>query len=650
MSPPPDESVPEAIVERPAEATGEISMLPPEEANKIAAEIRAVAESRGEDSQVVELVEMPVSGLSGRSKRLSVPPMPHESLPAAAVNDDELGVDELRDAWPLLDLDERGDGLRVLPREDAEDYFIALSPTDQAALLLHFRAGQRRQWMRLLEPDDVADVIQTTPEEQRPTLMSLLDAPTRKEVLALLAYAEDEAGGLMSTRYARLRPQMTADEAISYLRRQARDKLETIYVSYVLDIEQRLLGVLSFRDLFASDPKTVVAEIMETDVVRVSADWDQETVSRVFAEHDLNVIPVVDKDGKMKGIVTVDDIVDVVQEEATEDAQKFGGMEALDLPYLASSRGEMVKKRARWLTILLIGEMLTATALGFFQHELDKAIVLSLFLPLIISSGGNSGSQASTLVIRAMALGEVRVSDWVRVLRREVQMGIVLGAILGTVAAIRVIVWGAAGAYEGTAGEHFVLVGLTVAVSLVGCVLWGTLMGAMLPFALRKLGADPASASAPLVATLVDVSGIIIYFTIASMFLTGTVIRSVPDACTLASRDEIHLAVGDALEKKAGSPHTRHNTSRCEWVGPSGTLTVRSEISDSGTFKDAMDDAAAAVKLPDLGEAAYFDPATHQLAIYKRDTIVTLGFASTVPIDKIREAETTLMAKIAPRL
>ena len=227
----------------------------------------------------------------------------------------------------------------------------------------------------------------------------------------------------MSTRYARLRPQMTADEAISYLRRQARAKLETIYVAYVArhraaPARRRVVP----RSVRGRADKTV-AEIMETDVVRVTDEMDQETVSRIFAEHDLNVVPVVDSDGKMKGIVTVDDIVDVVQEEATEDIQKFGGMEALDMPYLASSRREMIKKRARWLTILLIGEMLTATALGFFQDELDKAIVLSLFLPLIISSGGNSGSQASTLVIRAMALGEVRVADWWRVFRREIAIG-----------------------------------------------------------------------------------------------------------------------------------------------------------------------------------------------------------------------------------
>jgi magnesium transporter len=518
---PPDDSVPEPIPDRPENATGEISTLPPEEASKVAAEIRAIAEARGDDSEIVDLVDLSPSVSTSRSRRTSIiPPMPSVTGEIVTVqeSDDELSIEELRDAWPLLDLDERSDGLRVLPREDAEDFFVALSPADQAALLLHFRPGQRRQWMRLLEPDDVADVIQQVSEDQRPTLLALLDAPTRKEVAALMAYEEDEAGGLMSTRYARLRPQMTADEAISYLRRQARDKIETIYYAYVLDPAQRLLGVVSFRDLFAADPKKIVAEIMETDVVRVTDEMDQETVSRYFAEHDLTVVPVVDMDGRMKGIVTVDDIVDVVQEEATEDAQKFGGMEALDMPYLRSSRAVMIRKRGRWLTILLVGEMLTATALGFFEDALIPT--LALFLPLIISSGGNSGSQASTLVIRAMALGEVRAADWWLVLRRELTIGVALGAILGGFASVRVMIWGAAGTY----GVHYLLIGLTVALSVTGCVLWGTLAGAMLPFLLRRLGADPANASAPLVATLVDVSGIIIYFTIAKLILTGTLL------------------------------------------------------------------------------------------------------------------------------
>ncbi|MGE0548504.1 MAG: magnesium transporter [Kofleriaceae bacterium] len=522
----PDDGVPEATPERADTPTGEISMLPPEEANKIAAEIRAVAESRGDDSEVIDLVELEKIGTqpsSGRSRRTSVlPPMPtvpELALPAPSPEPEELIADELRDAWPLLDLDERSDGLRVLPREDAEEFFVALSAADQASLLLHFRAGQRRQWMRLLEPDDVADVIQETAEDHRATLMGLLDAPTRKEVTALLAYEEDQAGGLMSTRYARLRPQMTADEAISYLRRQARDRVETIYYAYVLDGQQRLVGVVSFRDLFAADPKEIVAEIMETDVHRVTDEMDQETVSRLFAEHDLTVVPVVDKDGKMKGIVTVDDIVDVVQEEATEDAQKFGGMAALELPYLQSTQRDMIKKRVGWLVLLLAGSMLTATALESFQGQIDDVPLLALFLPMIVSTGGNSGSQASTLVIRAMALGEVRGADWLRILRRELITGIALGTVLGAFALARVALWGFAG--WGNYGAHPMWIAMVAGFSVVGCVLCGTLAGAMLPFALRKLGADPASASAPFVATLVDVSGILIYFAIANIVLTG---------------------------------------------------------------------------------------------------------------------------------
>jgi magnesium transporter len=501
-----DDGVPEVVNERAAEPTGEVSMLAPEEASKVAAEIRAVAETRGAPEDE-ELAELP--------KTIPMPIVRPE-------DDDALSVDELRDAWPLLDLEERSDGLRVLPREDAEDYFISASARDQAALLVHFRPGQRRQWMRLLEPDDVADVIQEAGDHHRATLLNLLDAPTRKEVNALLAYEEDEAGGLMSTRYARLRPQMTADDAISYLRRQAQAKIETIYYAYVLDTDQHLLGVVSFRDLFASDPKRVVAEVMETDVVRVSDEMDQETVSRIFAEYDLTVVPVVDKDGKMKGIVTVDDIVDVVQEEATEDIQKFGGMEALDLPYLQSSRREMFVKRGKWLAVLLVGEMLTTIPLGFFESQLHAITMLALFLPLIGSAGGNSGSQASTLIVRAMALGQIRIADWWLVLRREILMGLALGLLLGTITTLRVIVWGAAGAYRhDPAGGHYVLIGVTVALTVVGSVGCGTLWGSMLPFLLKKIGADPASASAPLVATIVDVSGIAIYFTLANIVLAS---------------------------------------------------------------------------------------------------------------------------------
>jgi magnesium transporter len=480
----------------------------PEQAAEVTQEIRAISVSRGDDSQVVDLPE-----LAGEPTELPRPP----TAPGQPAPVEPLSPDELRDAWPFLDLGERSDGLLILPRDEAEDFFIALTPGDQAALLRHWRPGLRRQWLRMLEPDDVADVIQALPEDDRNGTFGLLDAPTRKEVQALLAYAEDEAGGLMNPRYARLRPNMTADEAISYLRRQARTRVETIYYAYVLDPRQKLLGVCSFRDLFASDPKKTVAEIMETDVVRVNDEMDQETVSRVFAEHDLTVIPVVDKDGVMKGIVTVDDIVDVVQEEATEDAQKFGGMEALDLPYLQSTWREMLTKRGGWLAILLIGEMLTTTALGYFQDEMGKAEVLALFMPLIISSGGNSGSQGSTLVIRAMALGEVRIRDWWRILARELLTGLALGTFLGTLVVIRILIWGAFGTY----GDTYGILALTVGMSVIAVVTFGTLSGAMLPFVLRAFKLDPASASAPFVATLCDVTGLIIYFTIAKIVLTG---------------------------------------------------------------------------------------------------------------------------------
>ncbi len=518
-----DDGIPEPLGERPAsELTGEVSMLPPDEAAEVIAEIRAVAEQRGEDSEVVELAELAQSGRTRRPSSHTLPPLSTGEMPVieeapAPEDDNELSVDELRDAWPLLDLEERSDGLRVLPREDAEEFFIALPAHDQAQLVLHFRPGQRRQWMRMLEPDDVADVVQDAGEEHKQTLLALLDDPTRKEVLALLAYAEDEAGGLMSTRFARLRPNMTADEALLYLRRQARAKLETIYVAYVVDSQQRLMGVVSFRDLFAAEPKKLVSDIMETDVVRVTDDMDQETVSRLFAEHDLNVIPVVDKDGRMKGIVTVDDIVDVVQEEATEDIQKFGGMEALEVPYLQSSRREMIKKRIVWLVVLLAGSMLTATALESFQGQIDTVPLLALFLPMIVSTGGNSGSQASTLVIRAMALGQIRGADWWLILRRELVTGLALGLVLGALAMLRVGIWGTWGAY----GEHFVALAIVAGLAVIGCVTCGTLAGAMLPFVLKKFGADPASASAPFVATLVDVSGILIYFAFANIVLRG---------------------------------------------------------------------------------------------------------------------------------
>jgi magnesium transporter len=315
---------------------------------------------------------------------------------------------------------------------------------------------------------------------------------------------------------------MTVDEAITYLRQQSRAQIETIYYIYVLDDRKHLLGVLSLRELFAAPADKLVRDIMRPDCITVRDDLDQEAVSRVVAQHDLYAIPVVDRENCMKGIVTVDDIVDVVQEEATEDIQKFGGMEALDMPYMKIAFGRLVRKRATWLAVLFLGEMLTATAMAYFEVEIARAVVLALFVPLIISSGGNSGSQASTLVIRAMALGEVKLRDWWRVIRRELAAGATLGVVLGAIGFLRIVVWDLV--KPTTYGEHAILVAATVFASLVGVVTFGTVAGSLLPFVLRRVGLDPASASAPFVATLVDVTGLVIYFTVASLILSGTLL------------------------------------------------------------------------------------------------------------------------------
>lgn len=439
-------------------------------------------------------------------------PPPGEELVSAA---------DLRSAWPILSIDERLEGFSLLLPDEAAPFFLELSSHEQASLLLAMPGSQRIFWIRLLAPDDAVDLLQEVEDpDQRHLLWALLDGPTRKEVTALLAYEEDEAGGLMNPRFARVRPDMTADEAISYLRRQSHN-LETIYYAYVLDAEQRLLGVVSFRELITSPAKVKVRELMQPEVVAAPESLDQEEVARLFLQHGFLALPVVDEEGRVKGIVTADDIVDVVEEEATEDIQKMGGMAALDTPYLRTPFFEMVQKRGGWLAALFLGEMLTATAMGYYEDEIARAVVLALFVPLIISSGGNAGSQATTLVIRAMALGELRIRDWWRVVRRELFSGLSLGILLATIGFLRVVTWEW---LFHPYGEHYVLIATTVAFSLVGVVTWGTLAGSMLPFLLRRLGFDPASASAPFVATLVDVSGLVIYFSVASYVLAGTLL------------------------------------------------------------------------------------------------------------------------------
>lgn len=437
------------------------------------------------------------------------------------MSDARLTGDELRDAWAVLSSIERLEGFQHLDRAEADEFFLGLSTHEQAAMLRSMRGGERRLWLRLLAPDDAADLVQELPEEERPAFLGQLDDVSRREVAALMAYAEDAAGGLMSPRFARLRPEMTVDEAIRYLRRQAREQLETIYYAYVLDQEQRIRGVVTFRDLFTAPGGKPLAEVMHTAVISVPDTMDQEAVARVIAEHDLNTLPVVDADGRMKGIVTVDDIVDVVQHEATEDIQKLGGMEALDTPYMETGFGAMVKKRGGWLAALFVGELLTASAMAHYELEIARAAVLTLFIPLIISSGGNSGSQATTLIIRAMALGEISGRDWWVIVRREIASGLALGSILAVIGLIRVAVWHSMfGAY----GASWLRIGFTVAFSLIGVVSWGTIAGSMLPFIVKRFGFDPATASAPFVATLVDVAGLVIYFNVAQVLLRGTLL------------------------------------------------------------------------------------------------------------------------------
>lgn len=433
----------------------------------------------------------------------------------------KLTATELRDAWPALSPTERFEGFQLLDRADADDFFLGLGTHEQAEMLRSLPAGERRLWVRLLAPDDAADVAQAVPEHERLAILDMLDEPTRREVLALMAYAQDAAGGLMSPRFARLRPEMTVDEAIRYLRRQAREKLETIYYAYVLDQAQRLCGVVSFRDLFSASGERPLSEVMHTDVISVPDTMAEEEVARIIGKHGLHALPVIDRDGRMEGIVTIDDIVDVVQQAATEDIQKLGGMEALETPYMQTSMLAMIKKRAGWLSALFLGEMLTASAMGHYEDEIARAVILALFVPLIISSGGNSGSQATTLIIRAMALGEVGVRDWWRIVQRELVAGVSLGLILAVIGIVRILAWQSV---FHTYGEHSQAIAATVALSLIGVVTWGTLAGSMLPFVIRRLGFDPASASAPFVATLVDVSGLMIYFNVAQVVLRGSLL------------------------------------------------------------------------------------------------------------------------------
>lgn len=429
--------------------------------------------------------------------------------------------DDLWEVWNSLSLDERVERFDQLDHVDAEDFFSSIPCEDQVDLLIRFSEKQQRHYIRGLAPDDAADVFQLMEDEELVTkFKGFLPESVRKEVAALMAYEEDDAGGLMSPRFARIRPDMKVDEAISYVRKQIRDELETMYYIYVLDSQQHLLGVVSFEDLFKSRGDVLITDLMETDITTVDEEMDQEKVAILFAREDFFALPVVNSENVMVGIITIDDIVDVVTEEATEDIQKMGGMAALDSDYTQASLREMYIKRVGWLVILFLGTIVSTRAMAAYEDQMAKVIVLCTFVPLITASGGNTGSQAATMVTRAMALGELRLRDAFKVCRRELIVGSELGATLGALGFCVVAVYQLMGLLE-TNNAGFWPLAATISISVFVLVLAGSLLGSMLPFLLKLCRVDPASASAPFVTTIIDATGIIIYFTTASIILSS---------------------------------------------------------------------------------------------------------------------------------
>ena len=392
--------------------------------------------------------------------------------------------------------------------------------------------GTQEHLLKVLTSDEVTVILNTMSPDDRTVLLEELSAPDSKHVLELLApderavavslleYPENSVGRRMTPDYIALRDDWTVQQVLAYIREHGQDS-ETLNVVYVVDEKGVLIDDIRIREFLLAPLTYRVSDLMDKRFVALQATDDQETAVAVFKREDRTALPVVNSQGVLVGIVTIDDVLDVAEEEATEDIQKIGGLEALDEPYMQIAFGRMVKKRAGWLVLLFLGEMLTATAMGFFEGEIARAVVLTLFIPLIISSGGNSGSQASTLAIRALALGEVGLRDWWRVLRREMFSGFALGSILGSIGFLRISIWSR---FSNIYGPHWLLIALTVGVTLISIVLWGTLAGSMLPFVLRRLGLDPAASSAPFVATLVDVTGLIIYFSIAALILKGTLL------------------------------------------------------------------------------------------------------------------------------
>lgn len=436
-----------------------------------------------------------------------------------------LGDFDAVDVAALLQALTREDGLivfRSLPRLTAAAVFEHLPHDQQVTMVADLSPDSERLASLLndLSPDDRTAFFSELPDPDLQRFLSILEPKERANAVRLLGYPEDSIGRLATTDYIAVRPNWTVDQALRHIRRFGRDS-ETINVIYIVDRDWKLLDDVRIREIILADPEATVLSLMDQRFVALAASDDQETAVAVFRDSDRSMLPVVDPDGVLVGIVTVDDVLDVAEEEATEDMHKLGGLEALDMPYMETPFRTLISKRARWLAVLFVGEMFTATAMGYYEAEIARAVVLALFVPLVISSGGNSGSQAATLMVRALAVGEIRLRDWWRVMRREVLSGLALGSILGILGLLRVTLWARA---FGRYGEHWLPLGITVALALVGVVMWGTLAGSMLPFIMKRLGADPATSSAPFVATLVDVTGLVIYFTVAALILSGTLL------------------------------------------------------------------------------------------------------------------------------
>ena len=410
---------------------------------------------------------------------------------------------------------------RMLPTEKAARVFSYLPPPEQRSLLESLSNEQVRKLLDDMTPDDRTHLLEEMPAEVTRELLLQLDPQALKATRALLGYPENTAGRYMTPEYAWIYPDMSAADALAKIRETGRGK-ETLNWVYIIDPEGKLVEDLRLANLVLAHADTNVMAIDDPQLVSVQATADRDTVLQAFAQYDRTVLPVTDKHGYMLGIITVDDVLDIAEQRATEDIQKMGGSEALGASYVDVGFTTMLRKRGGWLAALFLGEMLTATAMGFFEAEIARAVVLAMFVPLIISSGGNSGSQATSLIIRALALQELRLRDWWRVCGREIAAGLALGAFLGAIGFLRIVLWQRLHLTD--YGVHYVLVALTVSGALIGVVAFGTLTGSMLPFILRRLGFDPATASAPFVATLVDVTGLCIYFGVAMLILRGTLL------------------------------------------------------------------------------------------------------------------------------